>query len=41
MEQDRIYREKMAKKQHETYMKTQEYAQKNKSILSTFLQLEN
>jgi len=41
LEQDRILKEKMAQKQHKSFMKTQEYTEKNKSILSSFLQLKN
>lgn len=41
LEQDRILKEKMAQKQHKSFMKTEEYTEKNKSILSSFLQLKN
>lgn len=41
LEQDRILKEKMAHKQHKSFMKTEEYTEKNKSILSSFLQLKN
>jgi len=41
LEQDRILKEKMAQKQHKSFMKTQEYTEKNKTILSSFLQLKN
>ena len=41
LEQDRILKEKMAQKQPKSFMKTQEYTEKNKSILSSFLQLKN
>ena len=40
-EQDRILREKMARKQYESTIRTQKYEEKNKSVLSTFLQLKN
>jgi hypothetical protein len=41
LEQDRILKEKMAQKQHKSFMKTEEYTEKNKTILSSFLQLKN
>ena len=38
-EQQRIMKEKMANKEHESNLKTKKYEEKNKSILSSFLQL--
>jgi hypothetical protein len=38
-EQARIMKEKMARKQYETNLRTQEYEQKNKQVLSSFLYL--
>jgi len=40
-EQERILKEQMMRKQYEATKKSQEYADKNKSILSSFLQLGN
>lgn len=39
--QDKQYREKMMRKEYESTLKTNEYADKNKSILSRFLQIKN
>lgn len=39
--QDKQYREKMMRKEYESTMKTNDYANKNKSILSRFLQIKN
>ena len=39
--QDKQYREKMMRKEYESTLKTNEYANKNKSILSRFLQIKN
>lgn len=39
--QDKQYREKMMRKEYESTLKTDEYANKNKSILSRFLQIKN
>jgi hypothetical protein len=39
--QDKQYREKMMRKEYESTMKTDNYANKNKSILSRFLQIKN
>lgn len=41
LEQERIFKEKMAQKQHQSYLKTQQYSEKNKSVLASFLQIEN
>ena len=41
IEQERILKEKMAEKQHKSLLKTNEYADKNKIIISSFLQLKN
>lgn len=38
-EQERIMKERMARKQYETNLRTQEYEQKNKQVLSSFLYL--
>ena len=38
-EQHRLMKEKMSKKEHESILKTKKYEDKNKSILSSFLQL--
>jgi len=38
-QQERIMKEKMAKKQYETNLKIQEYEEKNKQVLSSFLYL--
>ena len=39
--QDKQYREKMMRKEYESTLKTNDYANKNKSILSRFLQIKN
>jgi hypothetical protein len=39
LEQERIMKEKMMNKQYQSQLKTQEYEQKNKTVLSSFLQL--
>jgi len=41
IEQERILKEKMAEKQHKSLLKTNEYADKNKLVISSFLQLKN
>jgi len=40
-QQESIMREKMAAKQHAAYLQTLEYAEKNKSVMATFLKLTN
>jgi hypothetical protein len=40
-DQEKHFREKMLQKQHTSQMKTREYEEKNKAILSTFLRLNN
>jgi len=39
LEQERIMKEKMMNKQYQSQLRTQEYEQKNKTVLSTFLQI--
>lgn len=41
LQQERIWKEQMAKKQHLAQLRTQENIKKNRSILSAFLQIEN
>jgi len=40
-EQDRIMKERMMRKEYESKLKTQQYMEKNKSVLSSFLHLGN
>jgi hypothetical protein len=40
-EQERAFKEKMMHKQHQSNLKTTQYAEKNRSVLSHFLQLDN
>jgi hypothetical protein len=39
LEQERIMKERMMNKQYQSQLKTQEYEQKNKAVLSSFLQI--
>ena len=39
LEQERILKEKMMNKQYQSQLRTQEYEQKNKTVLSSFLQI--
>jgi hypothetical protein len=41
LEQERIMKERMARKQHEAVLRSQQYEEINRAVLSTFLQLEN
>lgn len=41
MEQERILKEKMARKYHQSELKTQSFIEKNKNILANFLRLQN
>jgi hypothetical protein len=40
-EKDRVFREQIMKKQHEANLRTMQYEEKNKSVMSSFLQLRN
>jgi hypothetical protein len=41
MEQERVLKEKMARKYHQSELKTQSFIEKNKNILANFLRLQN
>jgi hypothetical protein len=41
LDQERVMKERMAKKQHEAVLRSQQYEEINRAVLSTFLQLEN
>ena len=41
LDQERIFKEKMAQKRFDDTLRTQQYEEKNKTVLSTFMHLEN